>query len=208
MSKPTVSDWSDLTRTMEYVAGTPHGSIVYRRDEKVNEIAARPGTPMILVERPHAYSDSDWASCQKTRRSISGYVFLLCGGPISWSSKQQNIVAQSSTEAEYIALAETSKQGLYLRQIYSQIVGKEPPSVTIFADNQSAIKLAKNPIVHQRTKHIDARYHFIREEVKKGTIQIAYTRTTENTADIFTKPLSPALFCACVERLLRFDLVV
>jgi hypothetical protein len=135
------------------------------------------------------YCDADWAS-QPHRHSISGYSFHFGVGAISWSSKKQSIVTLSSTEAEYVAETHAAKEGIWLRSFIKEIMGIERDPLTLKADNQGAIALAKDNKFHARTKHIDLRYHFIREAVDDGKIKMEYIPTTENVADIFTKSLA------------------
>jgi hypothetical protein len=115
-------------------------------------------------------------------------------GAVTWSSKKQYIVALSSTEAEYIAQTHAAKEALYLRTLIGEIREKFKNPVTINCDNQGAIALSKDNKFHARTKHIDIRYHFIRESVGDGKIQVNYIPTDENPSDIFTKPLAKAKF--------------
>lgn len=135
--------------------------------------------------------------------STSGYVFMLCGGPISWASKRQKSVALSSTEAEYMSQALAIQEALWLSLFLAELdIRLEQDSsfrfdqspVSIYADNQGAIALAKNPEFHARTKHIDIKYHFIRQEVDAGTCQLVYTPTTQQAADGLTKPLGKIAF--------------
>src|SRR5450432_4798098 len=167
------------------------------------------------------FTDSDWAGDKDSRKSTSGYIFLLYGGAISWKSTKQNVVSTSSTEAEYIACSDAAKEALWIQRLDLEIKGTTTPIIQdryqhetdvqdylrtfqvtkpaptiptrhpqiILADNQSAIKLSKNPQHHNRTKHIDVRYHFIRECSQDGLIKLAYIPTTEMVADILTKAL-------------------
>ena len=127
------------------------------------------------------------------RKSISGYGFQLCktGPLVSWKSKKQQTVALSTCEAEYTALAETVQEGKFLKQLCVDLgIIAVSKSILVNADNQGAIKLAKNPAFHKRSKHIDVKCHFIRSEVQQGTVSIRYITSEENLADIFTKPVS------------------
>ena len=108
------------------------------------------------------YSDSDWAGDIDTRRSTTGFVFMLSGGAISWSTRLQPTVAMSSTEAEYMAACATVQEAVYLRTLLSSISVQVPGPTTIYEDNQGCIALDSNPVHHKRTKHIDVRYHFVR----------------------------------------------
>jgi hypothetical protein len=141
------------------------------------------------------FCDSDYANDLDTRRSTTGYIFSLSGGAISWKSRRQPTVALSSTEAEYMAAADACKEALWLRRLLNEVqTGSGINSdfnkpQTIHIDNNSALDLAKNPKHHDRTKHIDIRYHFIREVIENGQVALQYIPTRENVADIFTKPL-------------------
>jgi hypothetical protein len=138
------------------------------------------------------YSDASWGS-SFDRKSVTGYCFSLNkdGPAISWKSKKQSTVALSSCEAEYMALAAADQECLFLTQLLCDVDHNthcEP--VTIYDDNQGAIALAENPVHHQRSKHIDIKYHFIRDICMKGKINVVYLSTEEMVADIFTKPVS------------------
>ena len=140
----------------------------------------------------HGYSDSDWAS-SNDRRSTTGYCYTLNknGGAISWKSKRQATVALSSTEAEYMSISNAAQEALHLKQFLSEIDPSfnctEP--ITLYEDNQGAIALINNPVHHQRTKHVDIKYHFIREKVMNGIINVVYLQTDGMIADYLTKPV-------------------
>jgi hypothetical protein len=146
------------------------------------------------------YCDADWAS-QNHRHSISGYSFHMGTGAVSWSSKKQNIVALSSTEAEYIAQTHAAKEGVWLKSFVEEVCGTRGGAVKINCDNQGAIALAKDNKFHSRTKHIDIRYHFVRESVENKKISVSYIPTNDNVADVFTKALSKPKFQRFVELL-------
>ena len=141
------------------------------------------------------YSDSDYAGCKVDRKSTSGTCQFLGHSLVSWSSKKQNSVALSTAEVEYIAAGSCCAQLLWMRQTLKDfnISFCQAP---IFCDNESAIKLANNPVHHQRSKHIEVRHHFLRDHVEKKDIQLCHVRTEAQLADIFTKPLDETRFCA------------
>jgi len=145
------------------------------------------------------YSDADWAGDKTDRKSVSGSIVMFYGGPISWSSKKQRSVATSSCESEYIALASCAKQGQWIAQIfrdmsYGKYVGKNHHMVHMLGDNQGAIALTKNPQLHERSKHIDVCYHFIRDLVEQKRCNITFIPTVDMIADGMTKPLARVKF--------------
>jgi hypothetical protein len=139
------------------------------------------------------YSDADLAGCKINRKSISGTCQFLGRSLVSWASKKQNSVALSTAEAEYIAVGHCCAQLLWMRQTLRDY-GYELTKVSLLYDNESAIRMADNPVEHSRTKHIAIRYHFLRDHQQKGDIEIAYINTKEQLADIFTKPLDEQTF--------------
>ncbi|KAF2363622.1 Reverse transcriptase RNA-dependent DNA polymerase [Trinorchestia longiramus] len=149
------------------------------------------GLKFVKSENPMqitGFSDSDWGG-SSDRKSISGYVFksFSSSSLISWKSKKQNIVALSSCEAEYIALP--VQEGIFLKQLLCDMDGYDEP-VGIFVDNRGAIDLAKNPVHHQRSKHIDIRYHFIPAIIQDNKALLSFVPSEENMADMFTKPVT------------------
>lgn len=124
--------------------------------------------------------------------------------PISWSSKKQTTVSRSSTEAEYRSLAQTAAELYWIRQLLCdlQVYLKQPP--ILWCDNVSAISLAKNPVFHARTKHVEIDYHFIREKVVRGDLQVQFVSSSNQLADLFTKPLTGASFQLFATKLLKY----
>jgi hypothetical protein len=137
------------------------------------------------------FSDTDWAGDHADRKSTGGIVFFMSGGPIYWRSYKQTTVALSSTEAEYVTLAEAAKQAIWFRQI-AEFCGLDVSNPTqLFEDNQSAIKICNNPVGHQRTKHIAVKYHFIRDEIEdQRSISVSYCPSDMMLADQLTKALA------------------
>jgi hypothetical protein len=163
-----------------YLKGTKDFVLKYKKDIKYNLVG---------------YSDADYAGDLDDRHSTSGNIFVLSGGAISWLSKRQPTVALSTTEAEYISLSQATQEAVWLRRLLNDLKGSDIDSVLIMEDNQGAIALAKNPVAHARTKHIDVRYHFIREALESGVIDLEYCKTDDMVADILTKPLVKGQFC-------------
>jgi hypothetical protein len=140
------------------------------------------------------YSDADWAGDLVERRSTSGYTFQFCGGTISWSSKRQSVVARSSTEAEYIAMSQAAAEAVWLRRFLRDLGFAQSSPTTIYADNLSAMALSRNPLFHNRTKHIDVQYHYIRECVLNTIIEPVHVSSEEMVADVLTKGLARPKF--------------
>lgn len=151
------------------------------------------------------YSDSDYAGDVEVRRSTSSFLFSLGSGPISWSSKRNSEVAQSSSEAEYRALAEAAKEAQWIRYLLNDMGVKLDKPIIISCDNQSCIKMAKNPVLHTRTKHTEAQCHFIRDYIKKGRIQLEFVCTNDQAADGLPKPLSKTRFNDIINMLQMID---
>jgi hypothetical protein len=164
--------WEAVKRIFKYLLGTKKLELVYGGEERG------------LV----GYVDADGAS-QDHRRAISGYVFMVDGGAVSWSSKKQELVTLSTTEAEYVAQTHAAKEAVWLRRLISEIFGPIETPTTLLSDSKSAIALANDGHYHARTKHIDIRYHFIRYIIDAGTIKLVYCPTNDMTADVLTKAL-------------------
>jgi hypothetical protein len=140
------------------------------------------------------YSDADWAADSYDRRSTSGNVFVMSNGAISWASQKQPTVALSTVEAEYIALCLATQESVWLRQLSKDLQINCSSPTTINEDNQGTIAMSKNPVLHKCTKHIDIKFHFVREKIQDRTIELKYCPTHEMVADIFTKPLPRGQF--------------
>lgn len=167
-----------LRRVLQYLKGSVEQGIVYEKCD---------GGSIL-----HAFVDADWAQCPNDRRSYTGYAVKLCGGLISWESKKQETVAHSSTEAEYMALSNAAKEIKFIRNILEELKlqaiykGEE---IELYVDNRGAMSLAENNGYSARTKHIDVRHHYIRELVENKIIKLKEVSSSNNIADIFTKPL-------------------
>jgi hypothetical protein len=140
------------------------------------------------------YSDSDWASDKDNRRSISGFVIFVLNCPILWRSKQQHSVALSSTEAEYMALSEAAKEIKFIYQVLTSLGIKVQLPIIVHVDNVGAIFMAENATSTHRTRHIDARYHFVREFIFDGFIKIIFVKTIDNRSDLFTKNVTSQVY--------------
>ena len=170
---PGMVHWEALKRVMRYLKGTSAMELV---------LGGKQGGDL------EAYADADLAS-QEHRHSISGYAIFMGEGTASWSSKKQGIVALSTTEAEYIAATHAAKEIIWLRSFLTEIARPLAHPTTLFCDNQGAIMLTKDSQYHARTKHIDMRFHFIREAAENGVLTLVYCPTEDMIADILTKAL-------------------
>jgi hypothetical protein len=141
----------------------------------------------------HGFSDADFAGCQLDRKSTSGTCQFSGSSLVSWSSRKQSSFARSTTEAEYVAAASCCSQLLWISYAMSDF-GEEYTHVPLQCDSTSAISVAKNPLLHSKTKHIEVRYHFLRDNVGKGKIALIHVPTHDQLTDIFTKPLDQATF--------------
>ena len=138
----------------------------------------------------HGFTDSNWGGSVKDRKSTSGCCFSLGSMIISWICRKQSSVAQSSTEAEYIATTMASREAIWLRKLLVGLFGQATNPTIIHCDNQSSIKLSVNPTFHDKSKHIEIPYHYVRDMVDRNSIKLEYICTADQTADILTKPLS------------------
>ncbi len=164
-------------------------------------LVANPGVMVISgsfekrSDRLVAFADATYGGDTGDRRSVSGAVIMFVGGVVSWMSRTQRYVSLSSSEAEHIAMAEATKDVLFLRQSLGFMWPEcAVQKVVMYEDNEGALRLASNPLSSVRAKHIDVRYHFIRDKVKRGTIMILHVRTEGQHADALTKPLPIEVF--------------
>lgn len=174
LEKPAAAHVNAVKRILKYVKGTMDMGIRFEGGNDLHFCG---------------YSDADYAGDVTTRRSTSGYVFMFGGSVISWGSERQKSVALSTTESEYMAASHAVKELVWLRNLLCELQQKKLDAPTFYMDNQSAIRLVKNPEFHKRTKHIDVRYHFIREKFEDGIFKLEYVQTDDQAADIMTKAL-------------------
>ena len=140
------------------------------------------------------YCDADWAGDVEDRKSTSGYLFKQGGAAITWRSCKQSCVSLSTAEAEYVALAEAAQEAMWLQKLNSDLLGKNVSNTVIFEDNQSAICIAKSQISRRRTKHIEIKFHFIRDLVETDRINLVYCPSEDMIADMLTKGLPISRF--------------
>jgi len=186
LSNPSEEHLTAVKRILCYVKGTKEYGLTLGPSDANNSFNL------------YGYADADWANDVDTRKSTSGYTFYAGSGAISWCSKRQPTITLSTAEAEYIALCASVQEALWLRSLLEEVqyplfLSSKKPT-TILEDNQSCIALAANPVHHARTKHIDIKYHFIRDYIDKGDIDVVYCPTKEMVTDVLTKPLARPAF--------------
>ena len=174
-ARPTKEHWTAVKRILRYLKGTSNLGLLYREDGPA-EITG--------------YSDADWAGDIGDRKSTSGHIFLQGVAAISWKSSKQTCVALSTAEAEYVALSAAVQEAVWLQQLTSDLLSRSIQETSILEDNQSAICLAKNQQVHGRTKHIDIKYHFVRDLVEAGRIKLTYCASEDMVADFLSTSLT------------------
>ncbi|CAJ2662313.1 unnamed protein product [Trifolium pratense] len=180
MELPTKIHLITAKRVLRYLQGTLNLGILYT---KSNDSELK------------GWTDSDYAGDIDDRKSTYGYGYMYGNGAVSWSSKKQAIVTLSTTEAEFVAAASCACQRVWLRRILEQHKQTQLTGTVIFCDNTSSIKLSKNLVMYGRCKHIDVRYHFLRDLNKDGTVQMSFCSSQDQIADIMTKALKLETFC-------------
>ncbi|XP_031248099.1 secreted RxLR effector protein 161-like [Pistacia vera] len=186
MSNPGMKHWTALKWMLTYINSSVCVGLEYCKRNAAFDLVG--------------FVDANFARDKDTRKSTTAYFFTLGGNCISWKSQLQPIVALSSIESEYIAVTDAFKEALWLKGIPTEanlISGK----VTVYFDSQSAIHLSKNPVYHEKTKHVDVRYHFVRDQITNRIIELKKVTTEENPADMGTKIVTTAKFKHCLNLL-------
>lgn len=184
-NKPHSEHMNAAKRVLKYLHATQAMSLHYKRT----------GEPI------NCFADADWGGDTRDRKSYTGYAFIMAGAVVSYESKKQSTVALSSTEAEYMAMSSACKEATYLKKLFKDMKLQCPDAITLNADNMSAINLVKNPVYHSRSKHIDIKYHHIRDTYQRNEIELNYCASTNNLADILTKNLSKNSHSKCMQML-------
>ncbi|EDN08356.1 predicted protein [Histoplasma mississippiense (nom. inval.)] len=190
-SRPHKKCWAALKHVLRYVKKTKDHVILYKKE-------------MVEGLNPVAYSDSDWAGADPQYKSTTGYIIMLNGAPISWRSQRQTSGAKSTTEAEYIAASEAACEVIWLNDMLFDaglVEGKAKVCSHLRVDNKGAIDLAKGESLTRRSRHIEIRYHILRDLVEKGEIMMEHVGSTANIADGLTKPLARPAFEEFVKRI-------
>ncbi len=179
-NNPTTAHWDAVKRIFSYLKGTLSHGITFGASANSNCL--------------QAFSDADFASSLDDRRSTSGVILVLNGGPVSWKSQRQKCISLSTTESEYVAATAAAKEVVWMRRLLEDIGCSQNQPTVLHIDNQSAIRLIRNPEFHQRTKHIDVKYHFIRDLQESKVIDAQYVCTENQLADLLTKGLDGPRF--------------
>ena len=184
-SDPGEEHWTAVKHIFKYLRRTRDYMLVYQDESLV----------------PTGYTDSDFQSDVESRKSTSGYVFTLGGGAISWRSVKQSSIADSTMEAEYIAASEAAKEAVWLKNFLLDlgVVPSAQSAITLYCDNSGAVANSREPRSHKRGKHIERKYHLIREIVSRGDAVVSQIASEDNLADPFTKALAQKIFDQHVE---------
>ncbi|KAJ4981753.1 hypothetical protein NE237_032590 [Protea cynaroides] len=177
MEAPTTTHWKTTKRILRYIKSTLNFGLFYLSSNDFKLVG---------------YSDSDWARDLDDKKSTTDFVFFMGDAAFTWTSKKQPIVTLSTCEAEYVTVTSCFCHAIWLRLEKLKMLQQE--ATDIFVDNKSTIALAKNPVFHDRSKHIGTKYHFIRESIAKEEIQLKHAGTQDQVADIFMKPLKFGAF--------------
>ncbi|GAV83773.1 LOW QUALITY PROTEIN: hypothetical protein CFOL_v3_27218, partial [Cephalotus follicularis] len=178
-----------VIRISRYPKGNPRRGLVYR------DYGHR---------RVEGFSDADWAGSLVDRRSTTGYCVFVGGNLVSWNSKKQSVVARSSAESE--AMAHTTCELMWVKQLLTEMGFVDSSPMQLWCDNQVAIHIASNPVFHERTKHMEVHFHFVRENIQQGLISTCHVKTREQLADIFTKSLRNGRVQYLCNKLGRIDI--
>jgi len=171
---PGRTHWNTIKHTLAYVKSTLNYGITYKGGESLN---------------PIGYVDSDYAGCKDTQHLTKGNIFVVAGGPMSWQSKHQEMVALSTVESKYMAFTRATSQVLWIIKFFAKIGLPISIPITIYADNSGSISNSTTSKHHRHTKHIDIKFHFVNEHTKKGEVIFNYIPSANNIAGLFTKPL-------------------
>ena len=184
-TNPGKAHWKAALHVLRYLQGTKTVGLRYVK-----------GKGESVLE---GFCDSDYAGCPDTRQSTSGFVFKFSGCAVTWMAKRQKSVAQSSSEAEYFAAGVAAMEATWLRNFLSELGSPQKCPITLFSDSTSAISMSVNPVHRERTKHIDVKAHYVREQVSDGKLALKYVHTSVQAADTFTKSLGGTAFKNCRE---------
>ncbi|XP_044478603.1 uncharacterized mitochondrial protein AtMg00810-like isoform X1 [Mangifera indica] len=186
MHSPGREHFNATYRILRYLKGTPGKGLMFRKNNNLQ------------IE---VYTDADWVGCTTDRRSTSGYCTFIGGNLVTWRSKKQNVVARSSVEVEFRSLAHGISEAIWLKRLFEDLKISVSYPMKVYCDNKAAISITHNPVLHDRTKHIEVDKHFIKEKIESGLICLSYVPTTDQIADILTKGLHKGQFELLVSKL-------
>lgn len=190
---PKQKHLNEVYRLLRYLKGSSGRGLLFRKsDQRSIEI----------------FTDADWAGDKEDRKSTSGYCTFVWGNLVTWRSKKQSVVARSSAEAEFRAIALGICEGIWLKRVLEEIGVHSILPVKMYCDNMAAINISHNPVQHDRTKHVEIDRHFIRENIDNGIVSLTYIPSREQTADVLTKGLAKDKFKHFVGKLDMMDIYV
>ena len=195
-SAPTTVHWKAVTTILRYLVGTINLGLVFKPSA-----AAQPASPI----RIYAHVDADWGGEPDTRRSTTGFILWVGTMPISWRSKLQGskTVALSSTESEYVAACGCVQEVMWLRQLVAELGHRQNSATVIFEDNKGVLDLADHPVSGGRTKHIDVKFHYVRQCHLAKSVEMTKIDTKKNTGDLMTKPLGKQVWCVLMPHIMH-----
>ena len=182
MHSPQSTHWSATLQLVSYLARFPSLGLWYAKGEE-NTI--------------QGFFDSDYTGNLDDKTSTGGYLFTSGSTPISWSSKKHNSTSRSFCKSEYCALAKCASEAIWLKKLEKELGSSNSSLMTLWCDNQSRIKISKNPVFHDKTKHFEVDWHFSRQKIDDGTIRVNFINSNSQPVDIFTKALNKVKFLSC-----------
>ena len=211
-ANPNQQHWIAVQRIMRYLKRFPNVPLVFGAaadDKRHGASLQHASSGVVPVHMIEAFCDADWAGDRVDRKSTTGYIIKVNGSVVSWASKKQDSVTLSTAEAEYMAITATAQEVRWIKQLLTELANAGAKSTdfncsvhaTIYTDNQSAMAIATNNSKHGRSKHIDIRYYFVRDDITAGLYKLNWVSSQQNPADVFTKALGPIAFNNCRDKI-------